>query len=131
MAWGEDTAQSLGDELPYLDPNVQEFTASGTWTKPAGASVVEIILVGGGETGTGGGSGVGGKGGQAGEVVMARFRASSLPSTMTVTIGDSSSAESCYITASGSTLLIALCGGTFSTVPSDTAFSAATGNGAL
>lgn len=74
--------------------NFQDFTGSGTWTKPAGVSANSMVVIeawGGG--GGGGGSGVsssqvrnggGGGGGGYSYVVM---RASDLTSTVTVTIG--------------------------------------------
>lgn len=69
----------------YID--IQEFTANGSWTKPSGATYIEVFVWGGG----GGGSRVtsfsaaGGGGG--GGFSRAFFPASSVSTTETITVG--------------------------------------------
>jgi len=75
-----------------ISVDVQAFTSSGTWTKPAGAKLVRVRAIGGGG---GGGSGrlggtptySGGSGGAGGASSEEVFNAAGLTSTVTVTVG--------------------------------------------
>lgn len=72
-------------------PDTQTYTTgSNTWTKPAGANFVTVVCIGGG--GGGGAAannetGNGASGGGGASFVTKTFKASDLPSTVTVTVG--------------------------------------------
>ncbi len=69
------------------------FDASGTWTKPTNATLVQVICIGGGSGGGGGVKGAagvgrnGGGGGQAGFTSEGWFAATDLGATVAVTVG--------------------------------------------
>ena len=66
----------------------QEFTTSGTWTKPEGATFVYVEAIGGGASGASGDGEMGNAcGGSGGEGIQAFFRADGLTATVAVTIG--------------------------------------------
>lgn len=89
-----DGAGNFGFTTPGAT-NMQEFTTSGTWTKPFGAQFVMVEAWGGGGGGASGRRGAsdgstyngGGTGGGGGAYVRQVFKASDLPSTVAVTVG--------------------------------------------
>ena len=72
---------------PATNVDVQTFTASGTWTKPAGATRILVQARGGGGSGGSGTAGQGGNGGGGGAYNEHWFDASATGATETITIG--------------------------------------------
>jgi len=84
----DDDVATVGQLYVAVTPTQQVFTSSGTWSKPTGLRAVRVRVIGGG----GGGSGsstnnAGGAGGGGGGYAESLVVASSLSSTVTVTVG--------------------------------------------
>jgi hypothetical protein len=85
----------------YGDKDVQVFTESGNWTKPAGISRVRVLLVGAGGSGAGTGGNCGARsGGAGGGFAEAVIDVSSL-SSVAITVGTGGPAEADTTCATG------------------------------
>lgn len=70
-----------------IQGDVQTFTGSGTWSKPAAGTFAIITCIGGGSGGAGGGKNTAGNGGFAGGISVQTLPLSILGATESVTIG--------------------------------------------
>lgn len=85
ITWDGSTLTIVGNQVI-----IDVFTSNGTWTKRTGAKLVNVKgWAGGGAGGSGSGAGTGGGGGGGGAYLETDFAASTLTSTVAVTIGAS------------------------------------------
>ncbi len=72
----------------------QIFTGNGTWTKPDGVRLVQVVCVGAGGGGGGANTIIGGGGGGGGAVITKIFDADDLEATVDITVGTAGTAGS-------------------------------------
>lgn len=122
LEWSRETGWKILSSSSQESIIITAFTASGTWTKPAGLKRALIVCVG---AGAGGGSGCrgaaatnrfGGGGGGGGAVGWRQISASDLSSTVTVTIGAGG--------AGGAAVAVDTTNGNIGTAGGDTSFGA-------
>ena len=103
------TPAGLAAALPPAD--FQRFTANGTWTKPTGAKLVIMELIGGGGGGGDGGQNSGGGGGGGGAYIRGIYDAVSMPSSLTISVGAGGAGDGGSSSAIGGDFTLSVQGG--------------------